>query len=700
MRPPPAKLWIAVSALLGLAGCPKRHGQPQPAGEAGSTDQASGTHGDDVDAALLERLAITVTSALPPGAATSDWLARITEGDASVDDYIEHLLDSPKVAATLSRLLFRKAFTLESTYFMYPYILAESEPDDRGTTVLYLRATPGGDPLPACRVSEAERVRPWWDMNHEILVCPSAHKPEQFGFQAPPAGDGKVPREVACSSYGYGAFLGRSATDLDTLCGCGPNLLRCVRDDAHMVEVNQSLTDEVVDTVHRSLQNELPISQLLTSNETVRDRNAEFSYRRWLIETGADGKLEELPDWPDGGKLAPRPEVSAGQHAGLLTSNKLIYFDAGARQRLRTWYEYLWCKTPAALGASPEDVLSLKINKEGDNNLIDVDSDDWQELARRPLCTSCHARMDFGARFLLGWGDGVGDAFAFDPQRVQSGHGPLYGDDIDDPRASGQLTTQGFAKLAIDQPEYGQCLAETFADHFLGEQARPDDVREIQRSYDGEASLKSMLRVAIRLQARQWAGRRHDGHAGSGPLVTPDAQPNDGRVAVGPAVKGALTVHCGECHDGEMTVSVLPRATVLSMLERTAFMDMPRGDHQLSLGDRRDLSRTLIELLWSTPSDRETAIAYFVDHMRPAEVHNIHAALATVHQSAGSGGAAPVRTIQNGIAPRAEMFTPDFAAITAVEALSACRSAGHTEANALRSCVEAATNPERLQRVR
>src|SRR5205814_291138 len=105
-----------------------------------------------------------------------------------------------------------------------------------------------------------------------------------------------------------------------------------------------------------------------------------------------------------------------------------------------------WCSELLAKNATAEQVLSL-----GVTNLRQGDG--WKKLAHMPLCTDCHARLDYGWQFFTGTPDITFGQLSYVPS-LHPESGPLYVRDADDSRGEGPLTPLGFAKLATQQPEF------------------------------------------------------------------------------------------------------------------------------------------------------------------------------------------------------------------------------------------------------
>ena len=323
-------------------------------------------------------------------------------------------------------MVFQDAFARMSLYGrLRNYILQHTEPDASGHSTYFL--------YEPCKPEETEMVSPWWAPEEPIRVCKDTHQPARWNL--PGSAKGKK-LETGCNTYVVDSL------EPAKYCGCGPNLMRCSRDRSHFDEINDSLREEIAASTAYVVANDLPIETLFTAKETFRDRNAEFVYRHWKAEekkTAPD--LVGLQSWPAEGRWAAREESLPGMHAGVLTAPHLIFQNGDHRQRQRVFYRVLWCSEAGSFGATAEDVFGL-----GSGNL-QVTNEGWKVLAAKPVCTNCHARLDYGMQFFAGFENSQYVADHFVPASQHAGTGELYGDNIEDPRGEAPLNPSGFAKL-------------------------------------------------------------------------------------------------------------------------------------------------------------------------------------------------------------------------------------------------------------
>ena len=177
-----------------------------------------------------------------------------------------------------------------------------------------------------------------------------------------------------------------------------------------------SLLREVIKTTEHIVGQDLPIQTLFSSNETFRDRNAELWRLREMLVAG-----QPLPDLQGGAGQPPasgsgRAELKPGQHAGILTTPHMSYFmDGIPRPRMKTYFNIMWCKEPESLNVDAQDIFKL-----GARNLRAGEG--WEQLARMPICTNCHARMDHAMMFFSGYPN-IQISTAFVPSLQRSGEG-------------------------------------------------------------------------------------------------------------------------------------------------------------------------------------------------------------------------------------------------------------------------------------
>ena len=345
------------------------------------------------------------------------WQARVNSEPDGLSRYIDSLLADPRFSRQQApRLLFQ-------TLAGYPpisYYPANLETTDKG--VLFLNKP--------CEVRDAVKVRPWWSPSTPVLICMSSYLPEQF-----------VDRNGVPCSHSLSQYE-------DTSCGCGPNLMRCFRDQAQYGELDHELQQEVVRTVAYVIEHDMPISEMFLSKYSFRSRNSEFVYRRWLTESRHLPELldiDSLDQWPAGGQWALRFEETKDEHAGILTMPTVAWYDSGIRTPLKYVYDAMWCQPVRSSGVTSAAMIKLSEEAHGGADFREG-FDASKELAHNYPCSGCHARLEEGGQFFLGYRTNP-MPFHFVSSAQKNGQtGTLYGDDDQDVIGEGRAHTTGICE--------------------------------------------------------------------------------------------------------------------------------------------------------------------------------------------------------------------------------------------------------------
>lgn len=680
----------AVLVVLAAAACTNAASNPLPPAGSGS---GSGSAVAPGTAELLGAMA-TLAGLVPEPTRQAEWVQKIDGGQAPLGSYIDEILGTQRFAGEIMPALVFGAFVNVRNYYALPSAFVLKRSANAGAP-LYLRAP--------CPAAEAVTVRPWWNLGSEIAVCPDAYRPDKWTL-APDEHSYRTKMVLACDSQ-----VGSPELETHSLCGCGPNLIRCLRDEEQYNELNRSFMREVKRTTAHVVENDLPMAALFTGNSTFRDRNVELYYRRQKIGAleikSVERELADLDRWPQGGKWAPREEIRTGQHAGVLTAPQILHWLPDRRQRQRAYYEMMWCNLRNSFGATTRKVLEL--NASGNNFFV---HDSWKQLAHTELCTSCHARLDYGTQFFMGYPDSRASTH-YTPALQSTEIGPLYGRDIRDRRGDGSLTPLGFAKLATQQPDFRSCMASHFASYVLGDRATADDIHAIESAVEQTRTFKASMKVALERYAGKW---REETLA---PRPAPDAPaagtppgPHGG-VLVNAALRGKLDQHCVECHDEapytdtadsddlpfDFRGAELARPLLVSMADQVAFGMMPK-DHALDPPAREEVVNLLIDTLWADPPARVEARRYYLGKARGLPAHQIDNALHTIDHLARGSSEIAWGALERGIWSDQSTITPGFLAITGLEALRACVRGGAARGVALEDCLQKATSLKTLSR--
>ncbi len=672
---------LAAAACTNTAPAPEPN--PAPAGSAAAVRPGT--------AEMLGSMATLVGQIADP-AQLAGWAQKIDAGQAPLGDYLDEILRTERFAAEVVPALVFGAFVNVRNYYALPSAFVLKRAPEPGAP-LYLH-----EPCPA---AQAAPVQPWWNLGSEVKVCPDAYRPEKWTL-APGEHHYKTPIVLSCDSQ-----IGSPELEAGSPCGCGPNLIRCLRDEDQYNELNRSLMEEVKRTTAHVVEHDLPMAALFTGNSTFRDRNAELYYRRQKIGAlqlqRADRELAGLASWPRDGKWAPREELRPGQHAGLLTAPQILHWLPDRRQRQRAYYEIMWCNLRNSFGATTHKVLELNAN--GNNFFV---HDSWKKLAHTELCMNCHARLDYGSQFFNGYLDSRASTH-YHPALQPTERGPLYGQDINDLRGEGPLTPLGFAKLATEQPDFKQCMTSHLASYVLGGRATADDVRAIEAAVEQSRTFKASMKAAL----ERYAGRWRDG--ARAPVPGPDLSGTPpgpgGSVPVGAALRARLDQHCVDCHDKvpytdtadsddlpfALTGGALARPLLVSMTEQVAFGMMPK-DQALDPGVREELVGILVDTLWADPSARLEARRYYLGRARGLPAQQIDNALYAISRIARAPSDLAWGAFERGIWSDQSSITPGFLAVTGLEAARACARAREAGGATFEDCLRRAMSLNILSR--
>ena len=624
--------------------------------------QGTVAHADGELMTALSMLATgkPIAEAFDEPQAGARWLDDVGTGKRTLDQYIDALLATRAFAEKIAPQVFIGDGFMRSRFIADMHDTLRSK--GAGADKVYFLREP-------CKASDAVKVHPWWDLEHEVRVCPDSYRPQVFQYT-----DGATT-----------AYCGSLWKETDK-CGCGPNLLRCVRDREHEEELHRVGLAELAQTTAHVVRSDMPIAKLFTMNQTVRDGQAELLYR-WLEpatneQADLTPLLKELAGWR---KAEPRErrELWPGQQAGILTTPLVLTSYLDARQMMREVYTMMWCSTAESRGATAEAVLSLHTAELSGKHAK------WEELARRPVCTTCHARLDYGMQFFNGFGDSRLPGRYVLPVTGSPGTMKLYGNDIDDPRSEEVATPAGFAKLATAQPEFGSCMSQRVVDHVFGREASGDDAGAVRATYARTPTARQLFKTALVRYADHWAHDRQHAQAKS--------------VAAAADLHKLVEKHCLDCHDDQnphLGDAKLPQGTLLDLSVQVAFHIMPQGQNDMTDEERHALvSAALVQALPSE-AERKQAEAYFFGQQRSFPVHDADVAFALIDSLAKVHTDSDTWKLHErdlGIGRLGRVYTPDFAAVTGFKALRACRKAGLT-GDALDACIAKTTDPKVLSK--
>jgi len=520
-----------------------------------------------------------------------------------------------------------------------------------------------------CSLREAERVRPWWDPEHEILVCPSSHRPDRIR-----AINGK---HKLCSPP-TPAFERQG-------CGCGPSLMYCIKSE-RLDDLRVSMRNEFTDTIAWSVGQDRPLQDLFRGRETVRDRWIDWLYRRQLVEGGAPAKLLSDAGWVEG--RSPRPELHPGAHAGLLSSPQVVISGCEPRQRLMAISNLIWCVQPRSVGVTADTVFGLPTD-------FRAPMQGWQLLASMPVCDGCHARLDYSAQFF----EGLTAGFHYDA-RISPRAGStmsMYIHDQFDLRGRGEQTPAGFAELAVSQPEFGACMSQRVAAHVFGQHATADDVASLLEVFKTRPTYRELLTSALVSYAerRLWSGGERGEIAHADP-----ADPAAAQLGLGALVEQ----YCSDCHDtggvaGKVWSSsraLADHRTMIQALDSIGDRRMPPARDPLDPAVRQRFVALLAERIWPDAEARNAALGNYSGRLDNVEVHRRGSTMKIIGALAGvdlDDAIAKISSLYAGHGRDDQEYTPDFALNTVIDGVAACKLAG---AKDLAGCVARATRLEAI----
>ncbi|HVK89324.1 MAG TPA: hypothetical protein VM513_34615 [Kofleriaceae bacterium] len=514
-----------------------------------------------------------------------------------------------------------------------------------GTTIYYLHAP--------CELARTETVHPWWDLNASVRVCADAHRPTVFQNKDGAYCDGTI----------------ASPKRVDSPCGCGPNLIRCVKSDDELAAWTTAIEDETFDTIAYIIDKDLPLETVFRSQESYRSGLAELMYQRWLVEDRKVKSLAELPDWrkwPKAGKWAARPEAVRGEHAGVLTNLFVPQARDSQRTRLYLAYQMMWCSTDDSLRVSTAAVLELgkHIGQNLRDNVVP------NELATREGCGSCHARIDYGVQFFAGdqWSHKV-DHYISAAQLDTPG--PLYNRDINDPRGAAPRNPAGFANLALAQPEFPACMSRRFIEHVFGR--FDDELVDLDGELRKLVSAKASYRKLLTLTLERYLDRELPRRQGRASPAT-DAK--------GSALAALTETRCGDCHDaseptpigrllagGEAwckSASATCTSDAIELMNVVAFATMPKNT-PMPRTERAQLLARFADTGYADPTARQAALAHFSGALDAESTHRFGAVLARIRLATGTDKIKMARPQSQG------PHSVTLGAASAVAAIKACR---------------------------
>jgi len=598
---------------------------------------------------LLSKIALIATGKSADEKFVSQWHSSIKAQRASLSGFVDEVLKSEGFAQEVA-----------PTMILGPWISDEFNGAPLGAA---LQQTETNPPIyfleKPCTLKQAVKVRPWWDLKSEVHVCPSSYAPEVKHADNP---------QHHCSGL-YQA--GRAP------CGCGYNLMRCARDGEHYQAIVHSLNQELKRTLAYVVNAKQPLERVFLANETYRDRNAEFLYQRQRVEHGdadPESTFRKLESWPADGQWAAREISVPGQHSGILTTYSLMGMFDHSRGRINLWLKRIWCAAKSATASvEPETVLKLHVGAGLGNG------ESWQRLTVMPVCTGCHARLDYGAQFFKGYPFNQQHVY-FSPEDQLNTPGPFYGDDIRDLRAHGPRTPQGWAEIAVEQPEFKSCMVKHVEDYVMGNHGTAADARAIGKAFQSRRRIDDAVKAALLRYATNYI----DSHPTEG--TKPQAVAKEDPLALKPTqisteLATVYQEHCLHCHSGQKAAAGFSLdksrfATVESVkiLSQVAYGTMPREAPTWTAKDQRRVVELLIHQLWSSPEDRVEARRYFINWMsRSLPVMPLGLVNGLVKGKTGVASVSNINLLEGSLDGDLLQYSPGISSAVAVKAFTACK---------------------------
>ena len=651
-----------VLLLLALAACSTAEGQPTPVRTASGPAAAAAAAAPDLGPRTLDDLALLATGRpLDPATlqATSDALR---SGTKTLDQFIDGLVHTPEFGKVIvPRVLLGEIDLGPVNFNLRPL---QSKPV-AGQTVYYLRKP--------CELAESEEVVPWWDRTKKLRICTADYQPDNLRSK-----DG-----LSCSSV-----LAMEKPE----CGCGKNLINCVRDRAQNREIYESLYQESIGIIAKTVDSDAPFKDVFTTVYSLRDRTAEYMRLRDKLYAGLIKEIPDLASW-DKPVWAPREEFWPGSQSGILTATQYLYMSCGPRDRMRLVFARTWCTTPGSFGVTSEQFSKLV----GEHKDIRFLGEGWQGLAASPGCTDCHARMDYGMQFFAGY---PAVTKAVGPVPAQSRHaerGPIYMRDIEDPRGEAALTPHALGELIVAQPEFGECMVKRVSDHVLGMTATVEDRKALLDVFTKTGQMRPLYLAAL----QRYATRSIGAPARAIPPVK-TTRPSD-VVAISPELAAKLVDRCGDCHEEGRhaflaqikTKPSLPRETMLMAANFVASGLMPK-DQDLSVAEKIDILEPMIEHLAPDEKWAKNAREYWLGGFAGSRAHHIAAVRERIALESGYTLTPADRghTVEDVLEGDLETLTPAFVSQVGQLALTACKSLAGKPG--YRDCLRKALRPDAL----
>jgi mono/diheme cytochrome c family protein len=328
----------------------------------------------------------------------------------------------------------------------------------------------------------------------------------------------------------------------------------------------------------------------------------------------------------------------------------------------------------------------------------------WELLAKMPVCDGCHARIDHGAQFFRYIEPGYHSNLANAVEQRSA----LYIRNQHDRRGEAESTPAGFAKLALEQPEFAQCMSKRVARHVFGKHMSGDDMAAVREVFDRDGTYRGMMSAALARYAQQRLAPVSRGPVTPVVAAIPAAVATpgdpDAELALSAPLRELLDEHCSDCHDDggagqAVWISSQPevaRSFAVRMLDAVGLERMPPTKERLDAATRRHLVATLAADLWPTAGARDLALAYYAGRLNNVEVHTRGTAMHAVAANVGlpPDPAMHVDRAFAGLGRDRVELTPDFALGVALDAVDSCNKLA--DAGDIGDCVARGVDLDRI----
>lgn len=439
------------ATLILLAACtPRTAPAPREAPAAYEPGPAAAVHGAPSPALSLRDLAAVF------GVAADDAETASARTIDSYRQWTRRVLRQPEPYDVFMPVLLGVFVELPSDRTIGLVTLTTAETRDHRT--FYYRGKP-------CPEAELERVRPWWSPATEVWVCHNDHRPEVIRD-----------RDYSCDMLG--------PLPEGSPCGCGPNLMFCGTQEQKDA-TRQATRDELRLTLKHVIEQGRPFSEIITSNATVRPGLADlFTARAEFFVTGRFSP----PDLQAPVTLRPRPELFKG---GMLSTPLFLFGDSQRSMVASIWETFL------CVSLRSQEVATKTILEKLRHETIPRESS-LPQLAATVGCQNCHARLEYGQHFLVGWQSWL-KGMHYEPSvAAATPRARFYVRDHHDLRAEVDANLGSLGALIRRQPEFARCMVSKMTNFiFEGTEVPYELERRLEARFARDERMDTVIEDAV-----------------------------------------------------------------------------------------------------------------------------------------------------------------------------------------------------------